>query len=135
MKQKKIAISLAVVGAIAAPFVLGTYKMQPEGRTWEPNDAEFKANLVARMESTNNCQELVDKAQQSAENSKLLWMLESCRLAQKALNERGMYVPGPSTPLKLALNVAAAAVGFGVIFGMTYLLPALARRYWRWLNT
>jgi hypothetical protein len=30
----------------------------------------------------------------------------------------------------LALNVAAAAVGFIVIFGMAYLLPALARRYW-----
>ena len=131
MKQRKIAISLAIVGAIAAPFVFGTYKMKPPYiSTWEPIDAEFKAFIVAHMESTNNCQEYVDRAQQSVENSNILSNLVSCRRQQKVLNEGGMYVPRPSTPLKLALNVAAAAVGFIVIFGMAYLLPALARRYW-----
>jgi len=35
----------------------------------------------------------------------------------------------------LALNAAAVAIGFAGVFGLSYLLPALARRYWRWLNT
>jgi hypothetical protein len=127
MKQRKIAISLAIVGAIAAPFVFGTYKAQPQSKTWIPMTAELKENIAARMKETNNCQEYVDRAPQPA--------LEACRFSQKALNEGGLYGTRPSTPLYLALNVAVAAVGFIVIFGMVYLLPALARRYWRWLNT
>jgi hypothetical protein len=42
---------------------------------------------------------------------------------------------GPAIPLYLALNAAVAIVAFVLIFGLTYLLPALVRRYWRWLNT
>jgi hypothetical protein len=36
MKQEKIAISLAVVGALAAPFVFQTYKAQPITKVWTP---------------------------------------------------------------------------------------------------
>jgi hypothetical protein len=35
----------------------------------------------------------------------------------------------------LTLNAAAVAIGFAAVFGLLYLLPALARRYRRWLNT
>jgi hypothetical protein len=35
----------------------------------------------------------------------------------------------------LAINAVAATAGFVIIYGLTFLLPALARRYWRWLNT
>jgi hypothetical protein len=47
MKQRKIAISLAVIGAIAAPFVLQTfYEIDyPEWRTWTPlTAADIKTN-------------------------------------------------------------------------------------------
>jgi hypothetical protein len=50
------------------------------------------------------------------------------------LEEGGVYGPRPSRLLYLAINAAAAIVGFGVTSGLTYLLPALVRRYWRWLK-
>jgi hypothetical protein len=52
----------------------------------------------------------------------------------KALEEGGYYARGRSKPLYLALNAAVAVSAFVVIFGLSYLLPALARRYCR-LNT
>jgi len=41
----------------------------------------------------------------------------------------------PSTSKYLGINATAAAVGFVIIYCLTFLLPALARRYWRWLKT
>jgi hypothetical protein len=128
MKQRKIAISLAVVGAIAAPFVFHTYKTRPPTwRTWIPLTAEIKENTAANLKSTNNCQVYEDRNDGLA--------LKSCRFEQKALEEGGVYGPRPSMPLYLLLNAAVAVAAFGIIFGLTYLLPALARRYRRWLNT
>jgi hypothetical protein len=51
------------------------------------------------------------------------------------MKEGGLYAPTPSTVLYLLLNVAVAAAGFGIIFGLTYLLPPVIRRYWGRLNT
>jgi hypothetical protein len=42
---------------------------------------------------------------------------------------------GHSILMYLAINAVAATAGFVIIYGLTFLLPALARRYWRWLNT
>ena len=44
-------------------------------------------------------------------------------------------MPRPSMTIYLLMNAAVAVASFGIIFGLTYLLPAVARRYWRWLNT
>ena len=124
MKQRKIAISLAVVGAIAAPFVLKTYKEKPYGEVWVPLSIEDKSMFTSRLNETNNCQTLGRDED----------LLKGCRFIQKALEQKGAYYSAPSRPLYLALNTAVAAVAFVVIFGLTYLLPALARRYWRLLN-
>jgi hypothetical protein len=120
MKQRKIAISLAVIGAIVAPFVLHTYKINyPRWQTWRPLiDAEqMKVNL-ARCSSA----ELSDEG-------------SSCQWHRKALDDGGYYAPEPSVVLYLLLNMAVAVAGFVIVFGLSYLLPALTRRYWRWLNT
>jgi hypothetical protein len=58
-----------------------------------------------------------------------------CYDMRKALDEGGYYYPDKSVALYLFLNAIVAVAGFGIIFGLTYLLPAIARRYWRWLNT
>ena len=58
-----------------------------------------------------------------------------CNNRQKYLRDGGFYVPEPSVVVYLLANFAVAAVSFCAIFGLTYLLPALARRYWKWLNT
>jgi hypothetical protein len=125
VKQRKIAISLAVVGAIAAPFVLKTYKENPYGKVWVSLTAEDMYRFKARLNETNNCQTLERDED----------LLKGCRFIQKALEENGAYYSAPSRPLYLTLNAAVAAVAFVLIFGLTYLLPALARRYWQWLKT
>jgi hypothetical protein len=127
MKQWKIAISLAIVGGLAAPFAFRTYKERaPSVQTWIPMTEEVKAGAIARMKQTNNCQDLVGKSGDFA--------LESCRFEQKALAEGGVYGLRPSVLLYLAINAAVALVAFGAVFGLTYLLPALIRRYWKWLS-
>jgi hypothetical protein len=96
VKQRKIAISLAVVGAIAAPFVLHTYKMDPKWRTWTPLTAadiqQTKLN-IARLCST-------------AEYP------SACQTERKFLDEGGYYAPRPSVVLYLLLNMAVAVAGF-----------------------
>jgi hypothetical protein len=39
VKQRKIAISLAVIGAVAAPFAFHTYKARPMSRAFIPMTA------------------------------------------------------------------------------------------------
>jgi hypothetical protein len=53
----------------------------------------------------------------------------------EGLLRQGEYFSYFSVPKYLALNAGAAVAGFGIIFSLTYLLSALAHRYWRWLNT
>jgi hypothetical protein len=53
---------------------------------------------------------------------------------RKYLDEGGFYAPEPSVVFYLLLNAAVAAASFGATFALTYLLPALIRRYWKWLN-
>jgi hypothetical protein len=126
-RQWKIALSLAIVGGLATPFVFGTYKVRPPSlQTWLPLTEEGKANVIAFMKRTNNCEDFVGRGDDYA--------LESCRYEQKALKEGGVYGPRPSLLLYLAINAAAAILAFGAIFGLTFLLPALLRRYWKWLN-
>ena len=53
-RQWKIALSLAVVGALAAPFAFGTYKARPVSAVWVPltaHDKEQRANYL----DTNDC--------------------------------------------------------------------------------
>jgi len=120
MKQRKIAISLAVVGAIAAPFVTGTWEMMP--RSFTPLSAEEEKTLTAYMEKTKSCQTLKYDEHMY------------CEVFQKPkLADGGDFQF--SAPKYWALNLATALAGFVVVFGLAYLLPAIARRYWRWLNT
>jgi hypothetical protein len=59
----------------------------------------------------------------------------SCRRDMTNLKNGHALVTYPSVAKYLAYNAAAMVAGFGIIFGLTILLPAVARRYWRWLNT
>ena len=151
MKQRKIAISLGIVGAIAAPFILGTSKMRPTWKNWAPITAEEKTSVAEYLKETNNCQVLSDRvarllarlrklhADPALITSELLrnnnFLEETdCHLKLDKLNQGGQF-EARSDPLKyLAFNAASVAGGFGIIYGLTFLLPALAGRYWHWLN-
>jgi hypothetical protein len=52
MRQWKIALSLAMVGAVAAPFAFHTNKMHyPQWRTWTPLTVDEKQQLTAYVAS------------------------------------------------------------------------------------
>ena len=147
VKQRKIAISLAVVGAISAPFVFETYNEWPTTYGLVPLTAEEKATIAAELKETNNCQTYEDRlneALRDVEPNKVTEMLLRnddyarkylCQEGQRRLKAGGDYKEYPDTLKYLGINAATAGSAFAVIFGLTYLLPALARRYWQWLKT
>jgi len=123
MRQWKIASSLAIIGALAAPFAFRTYNAPwPMAETWVPLYVGEREDIVRRA-WPNNCDELEGLSP------------VICRMDQRKLKEGGIYLQRPSLLLYLARNAAAALAGFVLIFGLTFLLPALIRRYWKWLNT
>jgi hypothetical protein len=147
VKQRKIAISLAVIGAIAAPLVFHTYQERPMAHALVPMTANEKATIAARLKETNNCETIADRVKQQLRDAGNLepgrltdtlfrngdWLL--CTGQKLQLERGGDFDDYPDTLKYLIINVAAAGSTFVIIFGLTYLLPALSRRYWRWLNT
>jgi hypothetical protein len=61
MKQWKVAISLAILGAIAAPFVTHTVRMRPTTETWIPLTQDEKERISAEMSETSNCRTLSEQ--------------------------------------------------------------------------
>ena len=147
-RQQKLAVSLAIVGAIAAPFVFGTWKLRPMSKVWVPLTAEEKASVAAYLKETKDCQLLRDrvdalqlqKLDPQARTGALLRnndFLEEgdCHLKLDRLNSSGQFETRLDPWKYLAFNAAAIAASFSIIYSLALLLPALARRYWRWLNT
>ncbi|MBN8978447.1 MAG: hypothetical protein J0I08_18405 [Rhizobiales bacterium] len=54
-RHKKIALSLAIVGALASPFVFRTYKASPLYAVWVPLTPQQKENLAASLQASNDC--------------------------------------------------------------------------------
>ena len=65
MNQRKLAISLAVIGAIAAPFAFRTYKMRPVSEMFVPYTAQQKERVAAYFKEVNNCQTITDQVTHS----------------------------------------------------------------------
>ena len=77
------------------------------------------------MEETKNCETTEDRINGVSKYWCENWRQELLRGGLRDFSE----------PKYLALNLATALAGFVVVFGLAYLLPAIARGYWRWLNT
>ena len=80
MKQWKVAISLAILGAIAAPFVTHTVRMHPTTETWIPLTQNEKERISAELSETSNCRTLSEqfdakKTWVISPQSKTLWTL------------------------------------------------------------
>ena len=118
VRRWKIAIPVAVVGAIAAPFVFGTWKMPTTSETWVPLTAEQKAKLAIYMQSTENCRTF-----EAASGDK-----DFCDMELEKLRAGGEYqYLYLSTAKYFALNFAVALGAFIAVFGLTFLL-GLSRR-------
>lgn len=152
MKQLKIAISLAVIAAIATPFASGTYEAEPFSKTFVPLSKEGDARIRAYLAKTDNCKthlETVIEGEGSLFNEPAPqnWIalvpkfnevppaLSVCKHNLELWRTGGYVRYGFSLSKYLAINAAAVVAAFAVVFGSSYLFLALGRRYWRWLNT
>ena len=138
MRQRKIALSLAIVGALAAPYAFGTYK---EPRVYlvsvplTAHEKEQRANYL----DTGDCKSFDDDPY-----VELLCDLygENFKLRRKAELERGTRPEWrDDLPKYWMMYVGTAAATFISLFGLAYLIPMwirglafLVRRYWKWLN-
>jgi hypothetical protein len=130
MKQRKIAMTLAFVGALASPFVFGTLKLRPVSQTWSPWTAEVKANIATEMERTNNCREPQGRGKPlSGDQNQRDHDQFVCNWLQERLNEGGSSSTYKSIPKFLALNALTVLAAFALIFGLSHLLLALVRRH------
>jgi hypothetical protein len=129
MKRWKIAISIAVVGAVAGPFILGTYKMRPtHDVAAAPLSADQRERIEQELQHTNNCEDIRDR-------NHLRQYL--CREDKKDLETGFTHVEEFNTGVYLAWNAVAASGGFIGGYILTFLLYTLAnmaRIYWRWLH-
>lgn len=128
-RQWKIALSLAVVGALAGPFVFGTYNVGPTYSAWVPLTAQQKANLAAFIQGT--CQRRPVYVQG----------VDICPMSRDEYEQGGDYEHRSDLPRYLVANGAAAVAAFVSVFLLAFLIPTLVRglaflirRYWGWLN-
>ena len=121
MKLWKVAISLAVVGGLGAPFMVGTWKVRPEKVVWVPLAEQRRQEIE---EVVGDCKGLDEGYRSRCEY-----------FTVEPLEQGGEWVYRPDLLKYLAINLAVAFVVFVGIFGLSMVLPKIALRYWRWLRT
>jgi hypothetical protein len=120
VKLWKVAISLAIVGALAAPFILGTWKLRPT--EWVPFTEEQRQEIENRV---NSCKDISDKGERFfCEYFNSNW-----------LKEGGEYVNNLDSFKYWIINLVVALVMFVGIFGLSIVILKIALRYWGWLKT
>jgi hypothetical protein len=134
MKHWKIAISLAVLGAIAAPFITRTVKMEPTTESWVALTQDEKERISAEMSKTSNCRTLSEQfdakksmgAKPSVDDFMDAISQESiCRDQLQSLELGGHAESHPSILKYAALNLASALAGFGIVFGVAIVILSL----------
>ena len=134
MKQWKVAISLAILGALAAPFVTQTVRMHPTTETWIPLTQDEKERISAEMSKTSNCRTVSEQfeakkntgSKPSVEDFMNVISQDSiCRDQLKSLELGGHVESHPSMLKYAAFNLASALAGFGIVFGVAMV------GYWR----
>ena len=133
MKHWKIAISLAVLGAIAA-FITRTVKMEPTTESWVALTQDEKERISAEMSKTSNCRTLSEQfdakksmgAKPSVDDFMDAISQESiCRDQLQSLELGGHAESHPSILKYAALNLASALAGFGIVFGAAIVILSL----------
>lgn len=134
MKHWKIAISLAILGAIAAPFITRTVTMEPTNESWVALTQDEKERISAEMSKTSNCRTLSEQfdakksmgAKPSVDDFMNTISQESiCRDQLKSLELGGHAEAHPSILKYAALNLASALAGFGIVFGVAIVILSL----------
>jgi hypothetical protein len=116
MKTWKVALSLAVIAAIAAPAIAGTWRLEP-GRWVDLTEGE-KQRFSNFIERNDNC------TYRSPE-----WIY--CTTAQELLSAGGQYYPPEQVTWKyLARNFYVSGGAFVLVFALVMIGP----RYVAWLR-
>jgi len=130
-RQWKLALSLAILGALITPFGSQTYKLSRVHSVWVPLTGPEKLELAFSLKHSNYCE--------SYNGTTVADFL--CETEKRKLQEGGDYKYYSDDLSYVALNVGASVAGFIIIFALTLLLPMFARgiayifrMYWVWLN-
>ena len=139
MKPWKLALSLAILGAIVAPFVTQTVRMRPTTETWIPLTQDEKERISAEMSKTSNCRAISEDfdvkktmgIKPTVEDFMDVISRDStCRDQLKSLELGGYVESHPSLFKYVVFNLASALAGFGIGFG-----AAMVIQRWRRHNT
>jgi hypothetical protein len=136
MRFWKTAAAFAVIGAIAAPVVAGTWQPRPNEQVWRALTAQHRADLLAKMESSKNCRyfetqvEARDVLGLNADSDDVKDAIQ-CHREQDALRDGGEMQSFFSLPRYLAVNSAVALASALAVLALAIMLPALMRRT-RW---
>lgn len=129
-RARKIALSLAIIGALAGPFVFGSYRARPTYPVWMPLTEQERENLSAYFQRNERCR------RETRDASRII-----CHLAWEEYEQGGKREYHPDLAKYLALNGGIAAATFISVFVLALLIPmmmrgfgSLARRYLQWLN-
>ena len=142
MTHWKIAVSLGILGAIAAPFFTHTVRMSPTTETWTPLTQDEKERISAEMSKTSNCRTLSEQfdakkntgVKPSVEDFMNVISQDSiCRDQLKSLELGGHVESHPSMFKYAVFNLASALAGFGIVFAAATVIAFLIQR--RRLNT
>jgi hypothetical protein len=134
MKRWKGVLGLAIIGAVAAPFVIGTWQPRLNAQAWIALTPERRATLRAKIESSKNCRYLETQVEARdalglTPDSDDIREAIQCHREQDALRDGGEAQATFSLLRYLAINGAIALAGCLSAFGLALVLPALLRRY------
>lgn len=135
-RQWKIALSIAIVGALAAPFAFRTFNARPTYSVWVPLTAQERADLALSLRNQNYC-----GGKRIVSDSDFVVNF-GCQRNKERFELGGDYERHPDWLKYWLSNAVAVAATFAAIFGLAYLIPALVRgfafsmrRYWKWLKS
>jgi hypothetical protein len=149
-RHRKVALSLAIIGALAGPFAFRTYEARPVYRaplTAQEKEQFANAQEYCRQNDRNNEMALKRRNQmallglEGAPDSVVGMGDIVCSMGMGEFDPSGNYKYHFDRLEYLALNIGAAIVAFIAIFGLAFLIPNLVsgfafliRGYWNWLN-
>jgi hypothetical protein len=128
MKRWKVALSLAVIAAIAVPALAGTWQLNPGMRvkyTREEKEEKDRLRLA-------NCANIRDDPEGVRKRN---CMFDRVVLDKQWFNG-DYWAPRPEevTLVYVLRNLRVAAIAFGLTFALAMVIPVIARRYWQWLR-
>ena len=137
MRPSRTAVGLAIMVAVAAPFVAGTSDPRTNAQSWVALTAEQRAEIAAKLDSSKNCRYFETQVEARdvlglKVDSKDIEDALQCHRDQDALRDGGEMRPGFSLPRYLAVNAAVAIAGALAVLLLAMMVPALFRRYARY---